>query len=102
MHNNKRLTIILFKIIRAYGLKDRIYAITSDNAGNMGTLFKELVQVYKKRNKRVKIITDSLPINERDNISTVVDSEHIPCLAHIIQLSLGQLMRAIKISPTNK
>ena len=86
IYSGKRLTAILAKIIRTHGLNNRIYAIITDNAGNIGTLFKEVIKVYKRKDKRVKIIVDLLPptTKEYSDILVVLDSEYILYLAYII------------------
>ena len=89
-HTGERLADILAGVIHSHSLKDRIYTITSDSAGNMGTLFASLIKSYRSKHKRVKII------------SVTTSAEHVPCLAHVIQLALKDLLGGIKANPTNK
>ena len=88
-HDGNTLADILARVVRYHRLEDRLYALTTDNAGNMATLFANVLIEYQKKNKKVKAI------------SVTQDAEHIPCLAHVVQLSLGDLMGAIRIRPRN-
>lgn len=89
-HTGERLADVLTKVVREYGIEHRIYAIISDNASNMQTMFDSAILAFTQRNKKVK------------RMSVEQSSEHIPCLAHTIQLALKALLGAMHISPTNE
>jgi hypothetical protein len=60
-------------------LESRVFGLTTDNASNNKTLVDSLNQA----------LSDSVIITQ------------IPCLAHVIQLSLNQLLDRIKAVPLN-
>jgi len=68
------LTLILAK----HDISDRIMAITTDNASNNETLVLSLQQAYPE--------------------SSIT---RVPCMAHVIQLSLKQLLGSIRVNPSN-
>jgi hypothetical protein len=64
--------------------------ITADNAGNNDTLIKAMqdaIETFKKNNGLI------------DDIGQVI---RVPCLAHVIQLSLKALIGDLKITAKNK
>ena len=88
-HTGTRIAAILDNVIKTHNLSHRIQAFTTDNASNNGTMFEELGQLIKDRN-------DDLGLDSAD------DPELIPCLSHVIQLAIGDLLGKIKINPTNE
>ena len=64
-HSGANLSAVLLGILQKHQIKDRVLAVTADNASNNDTLIAELQK--------------SLPED-----TTVV---RVPCLAHVIQLS---------------
>ena len=87
-HLGTELCIILKRVIIQHHLKGRIVLITTDNASNNTTMMQE-----------VEVMLES--IAESDNfISGKV--QHIPCLAHVLQLALRALLRRIRIVLTNQ
>jgi hypothetical protein len=81
-HSGLNLCTVLRVVLDKYGIADRILAITTDNASNNGTLTKELQQALSMVN-----------FNARGG--------HISCLAHVLQLSLKELLGKIRIEPKN-
>jgi hypothetical protein len=69
---------MLTPILEKHSISDRIMAITTDNASNNETLVSSLQQAYP------------------DTSIT-----RVPCMAHVIQLSLKQLLGIIKVNPNN-
>jgi hypothetical protein len=87
-HSGTELCTILERVIVQHHLDGRIVSITTDNASNNTTMMQE-----------VEIMLES--IAESDNfIGGKV--QHIPCLAHVLQLALGALLGRIRIVPTNQ
>jgi hypothetical protein len=80
VHSGSNLSQIVLQILEQYQIQDRIYGITTDNATNNKTMIEALQQ--------------SLPPD-----ITVI---RIPCLAHVIQLSLNELLGKLKASPQNE
>lgn len=83
-HSGVNLSSVLLKLLEQYNIVDRVLAITTDNASNNGTL--------------VDSFQDSVDLLELPNQSIVV---RIPCLAHVIQLSLRELLGLVKADPKN-
>ena len=88
-HSDERLVEILSQVIRRFELENRVYAIVFDNINNMKILFEHIIKIYKSKHRNIKLISIEL------------NTEHISCLAHIIQLALKSLMRNIKINSIN-
>ncbi|KAJ5274015.1 hypothetical protein N7478_009140 [Penicillium angulare] len=78
-HTGDKLSGILLETLVEHEIIDRVFGLTTDNASNNKTLATALQQALQDR----AFIT------------------RIPCLAHVIQLSLNQLLSQIKASPTN-
>ena len=77
-HTGTNLSSILSETLQRHYILDRIMAITTDNASNNQTM--------------IASIQDSHP-----GIALI----RIPCLAHVIQLSLKQLLGQMKANPQN-
>ena len=78
-HTGANLSNVLLETLTDHDLEARVFGLTTDNASNNKTLF------------------DSLQQGLSDDIIVV----RIPCLAHVIQLSLNQLLDHIKAVPLN-
>ncbi|OQE38089.1 hypothetical protein PENNAL_c0787G08625, partial [Penicillium nalgiovense] len=83
-HSGVNLSEVLMEIFKKHDISDRILAITSDNASNNTTL--------------VQSIQDSIDSLNLPSSPVVV---RIPCLAHVIQLSLRELLGSVKADPQN-
>jgi hypothetical protein len=84
-HSGANLSITLLKILEHHQIQDRILTITRDNASNNTTLIQN--------------IQDSLQSLQSDHQIPVT---RIPCIAHVIQLCLKQLLGQIKANPKNE
>jgi hypothetical protein len=78
-HTGANLSNVLLETLIEHNLEVRVFGLTTDNASNNKTLF------------------DSLQQGLSDGVIIV----RIPCLAHVIQLSLNQLLDRIKAVPLN-
>jgi hypothetical protein len=78
-HTGSNLSNTLLETLSDHNITDRVFGLTTDNASNNKTLATSLQQ--------------ALP---EDTIIT-----RIPCLAHVIQLSLNQLLSQLKADPKN-
>jgi hypothetical protein len=81
-HSGANLSNVLCNILQKQGIEKRILAVTTDNASNNRTLTKELEQALNLGSFQAK-------------------GNHIPCLAHVLQLSLKELLGKIRIEPRN-
>jgi len=76
---------ILYNVLERFSITKRLLCITTDNAGNNGTMRKELEEL----------------LNNFDiNNSWSSDSTKIPCLAHVIQLVVKAILGAFDIKQT--
>ena len=71
---------ILLCMLKDHGIHNRIFGLTTDNTLNNKTL--------------VDLLRQALPNN--------INILQIPCLAHIIQLSLNQLLARLRAVPDNE
>lgn len=78
-HTGRNLSSVLSEILQTNQISDRIVAITTDNASNNTTMIASIQDLYPG--------------------STII---RIPCIAHVIQLSLKQLLGYMKASPQNE
>lgn len=78
-HTGANLSDVLLRVLREQGISDRVLVVTTDNASNNRTLLSSIQESIQ-----------SLGLNPD---STIV---RIPCLAHIIQLSLKDLLGQMK------
>lgn len=79
-HTGANMSDVLLRTLKDHGIQDRIFGLTTDNASNNKTL------------------VDSL----RQALPNDVNVIQIPCLAHVIQLSLNQLLARLKAVPENE
>lgn len=85
-HTGVNLSDVLLELLRERGLLHRIFSVTTDNATNNETLIRALQES----------LLSSGAIGSREAIVRV------PCMAHVIQLCLKQLLGRIKAAPKNK
>ena len=78
-HTGAYLSKVLQDVLQQHNIETRVFAITTDNASNNMTLVKSLQQAMPEE-------------------TTII---RVPCLAHVIQLSLNELLGYLKASPMN-
>jgi len=83
-HTGEHMAGILYNVLECFSITKRLLCITTDNAGNNGTMWKELEELL-----------NNLDV---DN-SWSSDSTKIPCLAHVIQLVVKAILGAFNIKP---
>ena len=76
---------VLYNVLERFNITKRLLCITTDNAGNNGTMRKELEELL-----------NNLDINN----GWSSESTKIPCLAHVIQLVVKAILSAFDIKPT--
>ena len=74
-------------VIRKFGLTDRVVSITTDNAASNGIMISEINTCFDKVFSNGRFLSGLI--------------QHIPCLAHIIQLALKALLGKIRLWLTN-
>lgn len=83
-HTGAYLSTILLDLLEQHQITKRVLTITTDNASNNGTLLGSPQEAIK-----------SLWLSS--NIPVI----HIPCIAHVIQLSLKELLGQMDANPRN-
>jgi hypothetical protein len=78
-HTGANMSTVLLETLIDHGIQDQVFGLTTDNASNNKTLIDSLQQ--------------ALPSD--------VNIIRTPCLAHVIQLSLNQLLDRLKAVPLN-
>lgn len=79
-HTGGNLAELVGGILKRYGIESRLLGFTSDSASNNSTLAAAL--------------SDAL---DQLSIDWNCDHNHIPCMAHVVQLILGAFMDHLKI-----
>lgn len=83
-HKGTDLSVVLLDLLRKHKIEDRVLTMTTDNASNNTTLHDS-----------VKKALDSLALPDGTPIV------RIPCMAHVIQLSLNELLGRMEAVPKN-
>lgn len=78
------LSSVLLELLQQHQIVDRVLAITTDNASNNNTLMEKLQESVQ-----------SLELNNQ------VPIIRVPCVAHVIQLSLRELLGHVEADPKN-
>lgn len=85
-HTGNNLSNVLHRLLEERKLLDRIFSVTTDNATNNDTMIRALQE---------RLLSIGA-ISSRESIVRV------PCMAHVIQLCLKQLLGHIRAAPKNK
>lgn len=83
-HSGRNLSTVLLELLQKHNIANRVLAVTTDNASNNNTLMED----FQKS------------IDELD-LPNQIPIVRIPCLAHVIQLSLRELLGLVKAGPQN-
>ncbi|OQE58765.1 hypothetical protein PENNAL_c0360G08151, partial [Penicillium nalgiovense] len=83
-HSGLNLSEVLIKLLQQHDITDRVLAITTDNASNINTL--------------VNFMNEAIQSLELSDSSVI----RVPCIAHVIQLSLKDLLGQLKANPKNE
>src|SRR5271154_6135458 len=70
----------VFKILEVYGITDKLFCITTDNAGNNGTMMKRISQRLK----------------DEKGLFWDPKKHHIACLNHVVNLAVQDFLKGIK------
>jgi hypothetical protein len=85
-HDGKYLAELLIRVLLDFGIEKQVFGLTTDNAGNNGTL--------------ANFLADSL--QHRLNVSWLQDQNKLPCLAHVIQLVVNAIVETLDIESFNE
>jgi hypothetical protein len=83
-HNGSNLSSVIFQVLQEHEITNRILSITTDNASNNNTMMVRLQESIQSQ-----------------NLSSNATIIQIPCITHVIQLSLNQLLGKMKANPVN-
>jgi hypothetical protein len=82
-HTGANLSETVFRILQEHSIADRVLSITTDNATNNNTMMTSVQETLQ-----------SLGLTQTSTF-------RIPCIAHVIQLSLNELLGKMKAKPVN-
>ena len=82
-HTGAHLSETVIRILREHSIEDRVLSVTTDNASNNNTMMQGVQEMVKSQ--------------------ALCDSSifRVPCIAHVIQLSLNQLLGKMRAKPVN-
>ncbi|KAG0158347.1 hypothetical protein PDIDSM_5860 [Penicillium digitatum] len=83
-HTGENLSKTVTQILTEHGISDRVLSVTTDNATNNNTLMQS--------------VQDHLQSQHSSDLSIF----RVPCIAHVIQPSLNELLGKLKAVPSNK
>src|SRR5438046_8698286 len=83
-HTGEYMAEVIYDLLEEYGIKEKFFCITTDNASNNIAMVKELSKLL-----------------EHDNISWDYKTNHIPCLAHIINLVVQKFLHTLVTAAGN-
>lgn len=79
-HTGENMARIIGRVLKDYGIESRLLGFTSDSASNNTTLTRALADALNQL-----------------SIDWNCEHNHIPCMAHVVQLILGAFMDHLKI-----
>ncbi|KAG0160023.1 hypothetical protein PDIDSM_7550 [Penicillium digitatum] len=82
-HTGENLSKTVTQILTEHGISDRVLSVTTDNATNNNTLMQS--------------VQDHLQSQHSSDLSIF----RVPCIAHVIQLSLNELLGKLKANKRN-
>ena len=82
-HEGSNLGQILYDIINEYGIAEKIFCATTDNASNNGTTLE----------------TFSVLLHRNNGVEWEYETHHIGCISHVLNLSLQDFMKYLKATP---
>jgi hypothetical protein len=88
VHSGANLSTVLLAKLEQHNITNRVITITTDNASNNHTLIETIEESIQS--------LQSLSSLDRTEII------RIPCIAHVIQLSLNELLGHLKANPKNE
>jgi hypothetical protein len=78
-HDGDSLAPVILKVLEDYGIEKKLFCLTSDSAGNNGTMCRRLSRLLNAR-----------------GITWDYTQRHIPCMTHIIHNNVKAFMKGIK------
>ena len=97
-HDGRYLAQVVAKLLDKHGLLYRVIAVTTDGASNNFTM---MASINEKVAQGISDYGMFQEVFDQDVRRICNSSTHIPCLAHIIQLSVNALLDTLKVSARN-
>jgi hypothetical protein len=98
-HEGKYLAGIVLFVLQKHDLSHRVLGITTDNASSNGTMFSSITANLKAQLTESSSLNDTLI--DPELLTIIKNQHHIPCLAHVIQLSVTALLKRLSIEASN-
>lgn len=83
-HTGENLSKTVIKLLNDHQITGRVLSVTTDNATNNNTLMSSVQEAVQSQSQSDIAIF------------------RVPCIAHVIQLSLNELLGRLKATPRNK
>ena len=87
VHSGVALATVVNDLMQKYNLMGRVISITTDNTTNNSTMMTEINEYLEDALSNARFLDGTI--------------QHIPCLSHVIQLALKDLLGAIRLQPSN-
>ena len=98
-HEGRNLANTVIQTLNETNLSRRVLSITTDNAGNNGTMMRSLVKILQEElNDRQTISSEALDPVLRNLLS---NEYHMPCMAHVIQLIAKAFLTTLRLEAKN-
>ena len=92
-HLRENLANYTYLLLNSYGIKQKLFAITGDNASNNNTLCCYLYRKLKREFNNEVILNSTKPMMQFHG-----ENSYIRCLAHIINLICKAILKELKAS----
>jgi hypothetical protein len=87
IHSGVALAEVVNGLLTKYNIAHQVISITTDNASNNGTMMTEINGYLEEAFTNTRFLDGQI--------------QHIPCLSHVIQLALKELLGTIRLQPAN-
>jgi hypothetical protein len=106
-HTGRHLADLVLSVLSLHNLQSRVLAITTDNASNNGTMMQALetqlqqglglIQQTTFNPKLVDVLHRYTQSTSHSTRQLVDNIQHIPCLAHVLQLTVKAFLTQLNI-----
>lgn len=99
-HTGENLAEIVLEVLQKHHLTHRLLGVTTDNASNNSTMFSAIASELRAQLSQGTYLHNA--IVDSDLAKIIRSQHHIPCLAHVIQLSVNAFLRKLRIEAANE
>jgi hypothetical protein len=103
-HTGAKIADVVKVVLERFGIEKRLFGITTDNAANNFTMASVLEDILGEGDFYYDVTKSHIFGNAiRDHVAAGWDGRklHIPCLAHVIQLTVKAFIEGIEAAPQN-